>query len=580
GNKEEITPTKAVEEGKMEEENKETVKEPEETTPTPFVPENPDRMPTEDEEIELSLAERLSVFGQEIGADNGDGSVTFSGGTVNKCMFPLPSTVKSGATISVTVKAKFASEADSPVRMYLTNQGMENCSASIYYLSNNGQDTTTASFALEASAEASGIMLASSSFDTYFQDFTIVNITVGGDLEVSDSGTESPDYAEAAASDWYQTLLSKAQLNLGNNKRLKAVIERAQAGEQITIASIGGSITEGAGAVKYKECYAYQTYESFKNAYGAGDGSNVCFVNAGVGGTPSTFGLLRYNRDIVSRVTDEDGLPDIVLVEYAVNDGGEPTMHGCYESLVKQILQQPNEPVVILVFAVFPSGYTLQNELVKVGTAYDLMMVSIKDGAFPFVGDKWTSSEFFYDIYHPTTLGHKVMADCIFHTIKAAAEQPEAASDINLEVPAAYGTDYIGLKTIFKDSYEEDIKLSVGSFGADDANAYQNIPIGKVYAKNFYHTAGSGNESLTFEVTCKNFLISYRAVNDASYGKIDVYVDGKKVRTINGNTGSWGQSVTDLIFADAAAAEHKIEIKMAAGDENKKFTITCMGYTE
>ncbi len=392
--------------------------------------------------------------------------------------------------------------------------------------------------------------------------------------EVIPTGTATDDGLE----EWYRTLLINAQMNLGNNMRLKNVIERAKAGEKLTVAAIGGSITEGAGATRYKECYAYQTYESFRQEYGVNGGENISFVNAGVGGTPSTFGIMRYERDIVSRVTDEDGLPDIVLVEYAVNDGGEPTNHGCYESLVKYILEQPNHPVVILVFAVFPSGYTLQDNLKKVGTTYNLMMVSIKNGAFPYVGDKWTSEKFFYDIYHPTTLGHKVMADCIFYAIKAAAEEATAAEDINLDVAAAYNTDYVGLKTIFKDDYDEALQLSLGSFTEDDAGAYQNIPIGKVYSKNFYHTSGS--EALSFTVTCKNLLLAFRSVNNSAYGKIEVYVDGVKKKTINGNTGSWGQSVTELIFADSQAAEHLIEIRMAEGDEDKKFTITCMGYTE
>ncbi len=547
--------------------------------PTPFVPENPDKMPTVEEEIELVLTERMAVFGQATGVDTADGGVQFAGGTINKCMFPLQSTIKSGTAVSVTLKGSFASELDSSVRVYLTNQGMENCSVAIQPVFHDALGEVTATVTLEAAMDASAIMLASSSYDTYFQDFTLTGLTVSGDIDIADV-PKNPTYEEAVASDWYQTLLENAQVNLGNNKRLKAVIERAQAGEQITIASIGGSITEGAGATKYKECYAYQTYESFKNAYGAGDGSNVCFVNAGVGGTPSTFGLMRYQRDIVDRVTDEDGLPDVVMIEYSVNDGGEPTNHGCFESMVKQILQQPNEPVVILVFAVFPTGYTLQNELVKVGTTYDLMMVSTRDGAFRFVGDKWTSEEFFYDIYHPTTLGHKVMADSIFATIQAAAAQPTAETDVNTDVAAAYSTDYVGLKTIFKDGDNTSINLSLGSFTADDGGAYQNIPIGKVYAKNFHHAKGSGNEPLTFETSCKNMLIAYRAVNDASFGKIEIYVDGVKTRTINGNTGSWGQSVVDLVFADDTAAQHKIEIKMAEGNEDKKFTITCMGYTE
>lgn len=378
--------------------------------------------------------------------------------------------------------------------------------------------------------------------------------------------------------DWYQTMLTKAQLNVGNNLRLKEIIRKAQTGEKITIAAIGGSITEGAGARSYEECYAYQTYKKFKDEYGLGDGSNVSFINAGVGGTPSTFGIMRYERDIVNRVTDPDSLPDIVLVEYAVNDHDEPTKHACYESLVKSILEQPNNPVVILVFAVFPDGFTLQNELEKVGATYDLMMVSTKDAVFPYIDIQWTSKEFFHDIYHPTTLGHTVMADCIFNTIKTAAEKDRSLKDINLDVPAAYGTQYVGLKTIFKDSYEDSISLSVGSFSENDTNAYTNYPIGKVYEQNFHHTSGS--ESLFFTVSCKNLLLAYRAVNDATFGEIDVYVDDIKVKTFNGNTGSWGQSVTELIISNPNSAEHKIEIKMTEGSEDKKFTITCMGYTE
>jgi hypothetical protein len=67
----------------------------------------------------------------------------------------------------------------------------------------------------------------------------------------------------------------------------------------------------------------------------------VRFVNAGVGGTPSTFGLMRYQRDIADRVQDADGLPDLVIVEFSVNDYQEPTGHRCFESLVKTILSQP-----------------------------------------------------------------------------------------------------------------------------------------------------------------------------------------------------------------------------------------------
>lgn len=393
------------------------------------------------------------------------------------------------------------------------------------------------------------------------------------------------DYEAVITKEWYGDLLQRAQLQLGNNKRLKKVIERARSGEKITFATIGGSITEGAGAAKYKECYAYQSYDKFKKTFCEGFEDNVLFANAGVGGTPSVFGDMRYGRDIVERVDeqDSDGLPDIVIIEFAVNDYQEPTVHKCYESMVKDILSAPNEPAVILLFAVFPSKFTLQNELRPIGKRYDLMMVSISDSCMPVIGDgkasKWTEKEFFFDIYHPTTLGHAVMSDCIISTMKAAFEAEESADDIDLTVDPVYGLDYCGIQSIFKRDAEQDKKFSVGGFSENDGGCYSNLPLGQLYADNFHHTAQSGSKPMKFTLTCKNMLIAYRAVNNNTYGSIDILMDGKVVKTIQGNTGSWGQSVADVVFSEDTAKKHTFEIRMAEGDEDKKFTITCLSYT-
>ena len=60
--------------------------------------------------------------------------------------------------------------------------------------------------------------------------------------------------AEFTNEEWYAEALKASEMRLGNNVRLQKVIERAQAGEFITIGTMGGSITEGAGASNYKEC--------------------------------------------------------------------------------------------------------------------------------------------------------------------------------------------------------------------------------------------------------------------------------------------------------------------------------------
>ena len=232
--------------------------------------------------------------------------------------------------------------------------------------------------------------------------------------------------------DWYLQGLKDSVMSPGNNARLKKVIERAGTGEQITIATIGGSVTEGAGASVYRDCWAARLCDRFGKTYGTGDGSNVALVNAGVGGTPSPFGYMRYRREVVDRVpaADADGLPDIVVIEFSVNDWQEPTGHRCYESMVKEILEAPNEPAVILLFAVFRNGFNLQGELKRIGERYGLMMVSIKDGFYGLIGKRLKPEGFFSDEYHPTSLGHRVMADCLMQAIgDAAAAETDPAPD-------------------------------------------------------------------------------------------------------------------------------------------------------
>ena len=258
---------------------------------------------------------------------------------------------------------------------------------------------------------------------------------------------ENVYYGKDSGAEWYRAMLQDGIMRTGNNLRLKRVIERAQAGEHVTVAAIGGSITEGAGAADYQECYAVRFFRGFAARYGVN--KNVHLVNAGVGGTGSTFGLMRYQRDIVDRVkdADEDGLPDLVVIEFAVNDWQEPTKHRCYESLVKTVLEQPNEPAVILLFAVFKTGFNLQDEIRKIGETYDLMMVSVKDAAFSHVGKEWQEKEFFYDEYHPTSMGHAIMADCLLAAVDTAAAKETDAQDIALDVAPVYGVDFMGFRT-------------------------------------------------------------------------------------------------------------------------------------
>ncbi len=399
-------------------------------------------------------------------------------------------------------------------------------------------------------------------------------------LGLSGAVGESLFFARDQQEEWYQAALTDGILQLGNNVRLKQVIQRAQAGEDITLAAIGGSITEGSGASQYRSCYAYRFFKGFAERFGVGSKTNVHFVNAGVGGTPSTFGLMRYERDIVDRVRDSDGLPDLVVVEFAVNDYNEPTGHRCYESLVKTILSQENAPAVILLFSVFDGGSNLQDELKKVGETYDLMMVSIKDAAYGHVGREWTNQEFFSDPYHPTSMGHAVMADCLLKAVDLAVEAETATQDIDLSAECAYGDDFMGLKTVYAEDVPSDIFLDRGGFVSDDLHSYTNMPVGRVCGQNFHHAAGDPAEPLRLTGIFKKLLIAWKATSSEDFGKARVILDGKTKSFLKGSKDQYGQSEIILVLDDREASEHALEICMMEGSRDKCFTITCIGYVE
>ena len=381
--------------------------------------------------------------------------------------------------------------------------------------------------------------------------------------------------AEYTEEVWYTEALKESVVSAGNNLRLKNVIERAQKGEQITIGTVGGSITEGALASSYEECWAMRFAARFGETYGTDGGANVTLVNSGVGGTPSPFGYMRYGRDILARVpeSDPDGYPDLVVIEYAVNDWAEPTGCRCYESMVKEILSQPNRPAVILLFSARNDGWNVQNELQKIGERYDLLMVSVRDGLYKHLDRDFPKKSFYKDEYHPNSTGHAMMADAMMAAVADAAAAETAETDIDLSVKPVYGTDFMGLKTAYGDSVPDGITVERGSFDKVDKTTYSNKPVGQVCGKNFCHGTSSGTDPMKITGVFRKCLIAWKAAAEDTYGTAEILVDGKVKATLKGGSGKWGQSEVALVLDEKEAAEHTVEIRVV--EEGKRFTITA-----
>lgn len=359
-----------------------------------------------------------------------------------------------------------------------------------------------------------------------------------------------------------QEMLENAILNMGNGYRLQQKILAAQAGEDITIAYIGGSITEGLD-VQPAQRYVTLSYHEFEEDFARG--GNVTCVNAGLSGTPSNLGVLRLQRDVL------DHGPDIVFVEFAVNDSQDFQEKQCFESLVRTILEQPNAPAVVLIFNRTENGYSCQSTMGLTGLYYSLPMISVTDAISPELEQgTMTWKDFSGDTVHPNEYGHRLTADFIrylFH--EALAGQWEIYS-----VPESkqYQAPYMNAVMVTPESeIPENLEITdFGSFSQFRGNR-TGFPV---------QWRAGGTEPMCFTVTANAvFLISQRNNSD-QMGAVDVYINGEKTMTIQANDpDGWGDPWSTMLVKSKTVETFRIELRPAEGSEGKLFDIYAIAYT-
>lgn len=408
-------------------------------------------------------------------------------------------------------------------------------------------------------------------------------------------GYKAPAFEPAkpvdTASEEYKNMIAQSLVSSGNTSRIQTLVEKAKRGEEVTLAYIGGSITQGAGATPLNtECYAYKMFTGFNEKYSANH--NAKFIKAGVGGTPSEFGIVRFENDVLNNPAS-DKEPDLVVIEFAVNDAGDETNGECYEGLVRRCLQLSSKPAVILLFSVFADDYNLQDRLIPIGDHYNLPMVSLKNAVtrqFYQTYDEGrivSKSQYFYDTYHPTNLGHTIMSDCLMNCIDNAVaclddspyilNKPYFTDEFDC-IHSFDRSDYSKLMNINDDYYV--ISLECGDFNDKDEQlqyAEKNADAfgSPQFPNNWKHICGE----TAFTLEAKFSLLMVVTLDNASpsVGEVDVYVDGVFTKRINPHEVGWTHCNAQIISRNKEAAVHRVEFRMHEGDEDKAFTILGFG---
>lgn len=382
----------------------------------------------------------------------------------------------------------------------------------------------------------------------------------------------------------YRQMIARSCLSCGNNHRIKRLLARIRAGEPVNLAFLGGSITQGAGAVPIQQnCYARKTFEAIRDRYAPGDGGNLRYTKAGVGGTPSQLGLIRYDRDIAR---DGANPPDLVVIEFAVNDEGDETQGVCYESLVRKVLAEPQRPAVILLFSVFANDWNLKERLAPIGWRYQLPMVDLLEAVSPqFVAREGvetviTKRQYFYDVYHPSNRGHRVMTDSILYLLDRLDRQQEMAEPAG-EVPTVYGDNFQGVQLLDKKDCPADAKIDPGAFTGTDA-VLQSVPMDDDTENTpefpYNWQKEPGGQPFVLELRCSKLQLIFKDSSDLAFGKAVVRVDGGYVKTCDPLEAGWNHCHATVLLDEETPAAHRVEIAMAPGEEDKVFTILGFAY--
>ncbi|MBQ7776949.1 MAG: SGNH/GDSL hydrolase family protein [Lachnospiraceae bacterium] len=345
----------------------------------------------------------------------------------------------------------------------------------------------------------------------------------------------------------------------GDLTRLAKAMRKAQNGEEITVGVIGGSITEKYSASSYEKCYASHVQKWWEERF---PDTKVNFINAGIGGTTSYLGVHRVDEDLLYAE------PDVVVVEFSVNDGNDNFFKKSYDNLVRKILFEEQEPAVMLLFTTTEAGYNAQENDSLIGFKYHLPMLSYANAVLPAIeAGEFTWDDISPDDVHPNDRGHAIIGEIMYRYLNDVyAKLDEISEEVTpFNEKAVTKEIYLDAKLLDSDDIEP---VSMGSFEKKAVNWY--LP------NNWY--TETGDEAIVFEVEAANIGIAYQRSTDGSYGQYEVYVDGEYAATLDGYfKNGWGSTLQpDEVYLSDEPALHTIEIRKAADSTGDLFAIIAL----
>ncbi|WP_162300596.1 SGNH/GDSL hydrolase family protein [Anaerosacchariphilus polymeriproducens] len=337
-------------------------------------------------------------------------------------------------------------------------------------------------------------------------------------------------------------------INVGNLYRFKKVFEKAEKGRNISVGFIGGSITRGALSSSPEKCYAHLVWRWWGSKFPT---ITVKYINAGIGATTSQFGVARVEKDLLVEN------PDIVFVEFSVNDEGNEFFQETYEGLIRKIYGYKSKPAIILINNMYyDTGKTAQEFHNSVGKAYQLPIVSIKESLYKeVVKGTFQVRDLTNDMLHPNDLGHYLVAKIICEFLEELVENTDKEW-VEMEIPAVITPNRFENSIIINNL---SIQAKMKGFKID---LQEQIDMSDVFRKGWY--ADEKGAYIELEVYGSNVAVQYRKTINKPAPVASVSLDGCEVCELDGNyEEDWGDCLyLQMISTDLERCNHKVRFEI------------------
>lgn len=359
-------------------------------------------------------------------------------------------------------------------------------------------------------------------------------------------------------------LVREALVSEGDLTRLFQAFNKAQKGGKMVIGAIGGSITRASIKMPIEKRYANLILNWWQKNFPK---TQFELVNAGIGATGSDYGAMRVQHDLLS------AKPDFVIVEFATNDLDTPEYAESYEGLIRQILNAPQKPAVLLLFMTRKDGSSVQEAEIITGEYYHLPMISYRNAIWQEMkAGKLQWDQICPDEVHPNEYGHAIAAELINRTLNQTKKKFKAEK---LSPVANNPTPLYSNNFEFTSLFDGETLIPTRN------NGWSYDESGKDSKGWKSSTPGSAIE---FEISGTNLYLSFWRVNGAM-GKARITIDGQSPIVFD----SWfdqtwgGYREMEPIARNLNQGKHLVKIELLPEKNEKstgnEFRVLCIGST-